>query len=382
MTTYSSWRYVFIAETLIMVGVLLYSTKMKKMPTNTKPQKLDIPSVFLSALGMALVVFGLLQSKSWGVIIPKSSLEIAGNAVTPLGISMVAYMLLFGFYILYLFYKRQVQLENNKKNPLLQVSILKIKPLRSSLSVLSGQYFITASVFFVIPIYLQMVQGLNALQTGVKIVPLSFGLVAFSMIGSKLSAKKTAYSVVKTGQILLIIGSLILLASLDIKLRGILFGTALFTVGAGLGLLVSQLGNISMSSVSEKSSSEVGGLQGTFQNLGSSLGTAIIGSIMVASLTTTFTTQISQNTAISPELKSNITANTREGVQIASVDQVETIALNSGLTAVEAKSLSEDYGNAQMRSLKVSLSFLSILALITLFLSANIPRKISVQKTS
>ncbi|MGP6170963.1 hypothetical protein ACTU6V_07095 [Microbacterium sp. A204] len=71
-------------------------------------------------------------------------------------------------------------------------------------------------------------------------------------------------------------------------LRGVLFAIGMFLAGAALGLLASQLGNVNMSSVTEKDTSEVGGLQGVFQNLGSSLGTALIGSILIGALSTSF----------------------------------------------------------------------------------------------
>jgi MFS family permease len=375
MTTYLSWRYVFLAETLIMAVVLLYSRKMKKVPRPAKAQKIDIPSVLLSASGMALFVLGILQSKTWGWVTPRAIPEINGQEVAPLGVSVVAYILLAGATILYMFYKRQIKLENEKKNPLLQVSILKVRALRSGLGVLSGQYLITAAIFFVIPIYLQMVLGLNALQTGIKIIPLSFGIVIFSMYGSKLSSKKTARSIVKIGQGLLIIGSIVLLSALNTELRGFLFGSSLFIVGAGLGLLVSQIGNVNMSSVDEDKSSEVGGLQGTFQNLGASLGTALIGSVMITSLTTNFSSEISQNSAVSEQIKTSIIENSKGGIPIASVPDIESAAAKAGLSNTESKALAESYGAAQMNSLKASMFFLVVLAILTLTLSTGIPNK-------
>ena len=114
MTTYASWRWVFAIETIIMAVVLLFTAKIIDSAVEKKP-KLDIQSVVLSALGMFLVIFGILQSKSWGWIQPLSAPEINGTPFTPLGFSVVIYMILAGFYVLYIFYRRQIKLEKQGK---------------------------------------------------------------------------------------------------------------------------------------------------------------------------------------------------------------------------------------------------------------------------
>jgi len=374
LTTYYSWRYVFVAETIVMTGVLLYSFTLHEAKIKTKI-KLDVLSAFLSASGMVLLVFGILQSKTWGWITPKAIPEISGHQIAPLGISIVAYLILLGVIVLYYFYKRQVMLEKTNRNPLLRVSMLNIKALRSGLAVLSGQYFITASIFFVLPIYLQMVLGYDALQTGKKIFPLSVAIVLFSAIGSKLITKYSPKQIVRAGQIALIAGVLILTGAINPELKGFMFGAALFIVGTGLGLLVSQIGNVTMSSVDESKSSEVGGLQGTFQNFGASLGTAIIGSVMIASLTTGFVSNVNANSSISESTKDQVNAQSTAGIPIASAKQVNDYALQSGLSATEAQSVSNEYATSQMNSLKSAMFFLVAIALLTLLLSRNIPDK-------
>jgi MFS family permease len=374
LTTYYSWRYVFAAETLVMIGVLFYTLTM----ADTKPTskvRIDARSVLLSASGMTIMVYGILQSKAWGWVAPKGAPEINGIEITPLGISVVAYFIVFGLYILYRFYKRQLMLEKAKKNPLLSVSMLSIKPLRAGLAVLSGQYIITAATFFVIPIYLQMVLGYDALETGKRIFPLSVSLVIFSVIGSRLIVKYNPKQIIRMGQWSLILGALILTGAINPEMKGFLFGAALFIVGAGLGLLASQIGNVTMSSVSQDKSSEVGGLQGAFQNLGASLGTAIIGSVMIASLTTGFVDTINANPNISENVKTTIEEKSTSGIPIASDKEVEEYALQAGLPSSEAEALAADYKESQIQSLRAAMFFLVLVALFTLTFSRNIPTK-------
>src|SRR5690606_25698658 len=145
-----------------------------------------------------------------------------GREIAPLDISIVAYLLLIGFFVLYAFYRRQQKLEAEERNPLLQVSMLSIKPLRAGLSVWAAQYVITAAVFFIIPVYLQMVLGLDALQTGIKILPLSVALILFSVIGTRLIIRFTPRQIIRSGQLLLVGGAVLLLGAIDPQLNNTL----------------------------------------------------------------------------------------------------------------------------------------------------------------
>lgn len=373
MTTYLSWRYVFIGEVIVMAAILLYSfTLSKEAPLKTK-LKLDGLSILLSVVGMVLLVFGILQSKTWGWITPKAIPQIGSVEIAPLGVSVVIYLIIGGIVILWLFAKRQMWLEKVGKIPLLQVSMLKLKVLRSGLAVLSGQYLITAAVFFVIPVYLQMVLGLDALQTGLKILPLSFAIVLFSFLGSRLIDRFSPKQIVRLGQIFLVVGTIALTGAVNPQLNGLLFGSALFLLGCGLGLLVSQIGNVTMSAVSEQKSSEVGGLQGTFQNLGSSLGTALVGSVLISTLTTNFITSINSNPQIPSNVAAEISQKTTAGVPIVPANSITQAALSAGLNQEQAQEISTSYLNSQLSSLKVAMTFLVILALLTLAFSRNIP---------
>lgn len=374
VTTYLSWRYVFFAETAIMIFVLLISTRFK-IKDHPVAEKLDIPSAVMSFAGMCLIVFGMLQSKTWGWFQPAAIPSINGHEIAPFGISIVTFLLLGGAIILYLFYLRQEKLEAAKKNPLLQVSMLKIKQLRAGLSVLLAQYLIVGAVFFIVPIYLQMVLGLDALQTGLKLLPLSAALIIFSIVGTKFAATKTPRTIVRIGQWLLVFGAAFLTLAVNRDLTGLPFAAAMFLVGAGLGLLASQLGNINMSAVEQSKTSEVGGLQGTSQNLGSSLGTALIGSVMIASLTAGFISNIDASSL--PQSTKDYVNTSVKTVQIVPASSVATQAEAVGYTTDEANQIADIYKEAQLQGLREALMFLVIVALVSIALSRNIPNTMS-----
>ena len=324
-----------------------------------------------------MVVFGMLQSKVWGWVSPRTVPQIAGVNIVPFGISIVSYLILFGLMVLYIFYRRQQKLEASGGYPLFKVSLLKIKQLRSGIGVLFAQYFVIGSIFFILPVYLQMTLGYDALDTGLKMLPMSIGLVIFSMVGARLANAHSPKRIIRIGQILLIVGVVTLLGSIDVTLKNIFFAVGMFIGGAAIGLLASQVGNVTMSSVDSQDTSEVGGVQGVFQNLGSSFGTALIGSVMVAVLTTTFISQV-QSSSLQPQIKQYVQSQSTVGVAIVPVSELQTYATKQGLSPAEVTEATNDYAYSQVTALRQSLFALAVVSILALLLSRNIPNKIIV----
>lgn len=373
VTTYLSWRYVFFAETAVMIVVLILSRRFKSTPAN-RAEKLDTASMFLSVVGMTALVYGMLQSKTWGWVEPLSKPVINGHEIAPLGISLSAYLILIGIFLLKFFFNHQQKLEASGRKPLVHVSMLSIPRLRAGLFVLMSQYIAIGAIFFVVPVYLQMVLGLDALETGIRILPLSIALILFSVLGTKLTSFKSPRFIIRVGQLLLVLGVGFLLMAVDPELRGYAFAVAMFAVGAGLGLLASQLGNINMSAVSEDKTSEVGGLQGTFQNLGSSFGTAFVGSVLVGSLTVGFVSNINKS-SLPSDVKTYVSQQAGKSVQIVPSKDVEQYVVDKGGSQAVATQVSSDYKEAQLRGLKSSITALGFVALLSVLFSRNIPSK-------
>jgi MFS family permease len=375
MTTYLDWRYVFFGEVVIMAGVILCMKYIKDAPKIKNPPKIDLASALLSSSALILVVFGMLQSSKWGWIQPRVVPEIGGVSLAPLGISLVPYLIVAGVLLLRVFYKRQVKLEATKANPLLRVSLLRDEILRSGLATLMFQYLVIGAVFFVVPIYLQMTLGFNAIETGMRIVPLSFAIVFGSIFGARISAKRSPKNIIRIGQYMLVGGVLVLLASINITLSGFLFGLGMFVTGLGVGLLASQIGNVNMSAVGESDTSEVGGMQGVFQNLGSSMGTAVIGSIVVAVLTTSFISNI-QTSTLPADVKNYVQSNSAQGVSIVPLSQVEAYATSKGLSEDEVNEAVEVYADSQLEALRGGLFVLFAISLLGVVFSRNAPDEI------
>ena len=376
MTTYLSWRYVFVAETVVMVAVLFAAKLIRDVPRDPEV-RIDPLSVVASAGGLSLIVYGVLQSKTWGWLKPQHPPELGGDEIAPLGVSPVAYLLLAGVVVLWLFVLRQRTLAKSGRQPLLRVELFRIAALRSGLGGFLAQYFAIAALFFVVPVYLQTMLGRDALQTGVKILPLSVGLVLFSILGSWLTARRSARFIARGGQITMALGTLLVIASVGIDLRNAAFAAGMFVVGAGFGLLASQLGNVNMSAVEEKDTSEVGGLQGTFQNLGSSFGTAVAGSVFLLMLSSGFVSAVNDAENLSPTDQQRIIAAVDEqGVPIISADEARTLVLDAGGSEESAQAVSQAYSDSQIAALQQSLFVVFGLLVLALLFSRHLPNRI------
>ena len=130
-----------------------------------------------------------------------------------------------------------------------------------------------------------------------------------------------------------------------------------------------------MSSVDPSKANETGGLQGTAQNLGASLGTALIGSILLLGLTNGFTSRIEQNEAIPVSVREQIVSASETGIDIVPVQQVEEIALEAGLPEAQAEEVASDYGDAQLQALKRSLGAVAVFALLAFWFTRRLPAR-------
>jgi EmrB/QacA subfamily drug resistance transporter len=373
VTTELSWRYVFAAETAIVAVILVLRRRLVRAPALEHPPKLDVVGIAISSLGLGLAVFGILKSSEWGLIEPRGALTIGGTEITPFGFSAVPFLILGGLGCLAAFVLWEERRERLGRDTLLDRSLLRIRQLRAGLTTLMMQQLILLGTFFVLPVYLQVVLGLDAFDTGKRLFPMSVTMLIAAMAGPRLAASFAPKRVAQAGLVALVVASGVLLGTIDVELNGTWFAIALALFGVGAGLLLSQLGNVIMSSVDESKTNEAGGLQGTAQNLGASLGTALIGSVLIAALTTGFASRVEDNPALSPAVKDQIARIAEKGIPVVPVSDVEQAAREGGASANEAQALGDDYGDAQLAGLKRAIGAVGVFALLSLWFTRGLP---------
>jgi EmrB/QacA subfamily drug resistance transporter len=373
VATALSWRWVFGAEVVIVLFLLVGSRVIQDMPRPDRIPKLDKVGAVLSASGLGLFVLGIVQSTDWGWIHPKESPEIGGTAIEPFGFSVVPFLLLTGAVLILCFLEWERRVNERGGDALLRTSMLKIPRLRSGLSSMGAMMFALGGVFFTLPLYLQIVEGKDPFDTGLHILPLSLAVVLVSFGGARLSNRVAPRRLIRVGMLTIVAGVTFLLATIEPGLEQIQFDLAMAVVGAGIGLMSSQIGNVNLSSVSQRDTSEVGGLQGTSQNLGQAMGTALIGSILLTILLGSFDNKIQDNPAIPKSVQSQIQSQTQAGIQFVPADDVSEALKQGGVSESDAKPIVDDYEDAQITALKTALGGVGVVILLALSVTRRLP---------
>ena len=366
-TTELTWRIVFVGEVVIVVGILAMTRFIGDAPRTGPKPNLDAVGSVLSALGLGAVVLGVLQAPTWGLIQPKDS------PISPFGLSLTPFLIAAGGVLLWAFVTWQRRREGSGKDPLVHLDLLRIVPLRAGLLGLFSQNLILMGVFFTIPLYLQLVLGLNALETGIKMLPASIAMFVAAAAGSRMSSRYPVRTITRAGLATTFVACLALLATIRPDLADAAFALSMALLGVGMGLVASQLGLVVQSSVDASGRGEAGGLQYTGQQLGSSLGVALIGAIVLAGLATTFTATILADDRISTEVASQVGLAVESGLDFVSSAQVATAAQAAGLDQATTAAIVDDYVQAQLQSLKAGLLAAALIALASLASTRGLP---------
>jgi MFS family permease len=366
VTTAWTWRYVFAGEVVIVMGILALTRKMQDVPPEGR-FRLDLIGVMLSAAGLGLAVFGVLRSSEWGWVLPKP------DGPSWLGLSPTLWLIIGGLLVVRLFFAWEAHVVAAGREPLVRTTMLKNARLVGGLTMFFFQFMIQAGMFFVIPLFLSVALGLSAAATGARLMPLSITLLLAAAGIPKFRPHASPRVVVRWGWIGLLAGIVSLIGALEVGAGPEIVTVPLLLAGFGIGALASQLGAVTVSSVPDELSGEVGGLQNTMTNLGASLGTALAGSILIASLTSAFVLGIEDNSAVPPKISSNAEVQLAAGVPFVSDAQLEVALQDAGIADPAAQAIVDENEKARIQALRASLSVLAVAALVALFLTRMIP---------
>jgi MFS family permease len=415
VTTYASWRWVFAGEVVIVILILALARKVKDTEVVAPPQ-LDLLGSALSIVGLGAVVFGVLKSGEWGWVKAKPE----GPDV--LGVSPVIWLLLGGLLVIYVFFLWERRLESRmagarlgaadatagaaasgeaseaaasispagppvdatgatKKRrsrplePLVRPSMFRNRQLDGGLLMFLMQYLVQAGAFFVIPLFLSVVLALSALQTGLRLLPLSIALLISAAGIPKLFPKVSPRRVVRIGLLLILLGLVVVIGGIDLDADAAVVAVPLLLIGLGIGALASQLGAVTVSAVPDEQSAEVGGLQNTALNLGASLGTALAGAVLISSLTAAFLSGVAQSPDIPQEVKDTASVQLAAGVPFVSDADLQKGLEEAGVDQATADDIMEANTSARIAALDAALAVVAIMAVVALFFTGMAPTR-------
>jgi MFS family permease len=367
-TTYASWRWVFAGEVIIGAGIVLLSRRMADTPVE-KRSHLDLLGSVLWALGMGLVVLGVLFSSEWGLIRPKED----GPSI--LGLSPVVWLILGGLLTLRLFMGHIRRLDAAGAEPLITPALFRNRQMTGGLVMFFFQFVVMMGIFFVIPLYLSVALGLSAIDTGIRITPLSITMLLAAAGVPKFFPSVSPRRVVEFGLVAVVFGIVLLFTALDVDASASIVTVPLLLIGLGFGGLSSQLGAVTVSAVPDEQSPEVGGLQNTATQFGASIGTALAGAILITSLTASFLSGIAQNPDVPPEVTSQANVQLANGIPFISDVDLQSALEEAGATPEVTQAVVDENEQARLDGLRSALALLALIAVVALFFTRRISER-------
>ena len=302
VTTYLSWRVGFLFEVAV-IAVVLSGIRLVRDVPYTGSRRIDLVGALLSVLAMGGIVLGILIWQEGGE-----------SVFGVLAIGAVAMVLL-----VYWLRRRKRQ----GKPTLLDPDLFRSKVFESGVSGQLLQQIALGGTMIVLPIYLQMVLEYNALKAGLSLAPLSLTMFAVAVVAGKKAAKRRPAGLIRLGFASLTIGLVLLIPIVPRADSGWWLVIPLIIAGCGLGLLVSQLNNYTLSPISDERVSEAAGVNSAAGSFGLSFGLAFAGAIMLATLSLSFTSLATASTVLSPGEQQQVAHALETDAQILSNTQLE-----------------------------------------------------------
>jgi MFS family permease len=368
LTTYASWRWVFAGEVVLVAVILVLARRMADAEADADAA-LDLVGTALSALGLGLVVLGILKAGTWGFVNPKP------GAPSWAGLSPVVWLVVAGTFVIWGFLGWENRRLAAGRSALLDPAMLRIPKLQKGLVAFFFQFLLQAGLFFCVPLYLSVALGLSAIDTGLRIMPLSITLLLAAVGVPRLFPQASPRRVVRLGFLALFVGIVSLLAALEVGVGAEIVTVPLLLAGLGIGALASQLGAVTVSAVPDEQSGEVGGIQNTFTNLGASIGTALAGAVLISALTTSFFTGIDENEAIPPSVTSQAQVELSSGIPFVSDAQLESALAEANVDPAVATAIVDENTQSRLDGLRSALAVLALLALVAFFTSGGLPTR-------
>jgi Na+/melibiose symporter-like transporter len=230
-------------------------------------------------------------------------------------------------------------------------------------------------LFFIIPLYLSVALGLSAIETGVRLLPLSLMMLIAAVGVPKFFPAASPRRIVTIGLWVIAVGIVVLFVTIDVDASEEVVFVPLLLAGLGFGALASQLGSVTVSAVPDEQSPDAGGLQNTASQFGSSLGTAFAGSVLIASLTASFLAGIAENPAVPQPVVEKANVQLASGAEFISDADLEAALEEAGVNRVTTEAILEENSEARIDGLRSALAILAILTMVPLFFTNRIPTR-------
>jgi MFS family permease len=283
VTTALSWRASFLLQVLVVASIIVLARAVPDPRREGTAPRFDLGGAVLSAAGLFLVVLGILQSRTYGWFAAREDFTIGNTVVIPKGgISPIWIFILIGAAILVWFFLHLRSRERAGKEPLLHLRLFRNRTANLGLGTQTIQWLVLQGTFFVVSVFIQEVRGYSAINTGLMLTPATIGILVASAAAERLARRRPQRWLVVAGFAMTALGMVLLLALVREHSAVWTFVPGLLFMGLGVGVMLTSSVNIVQSSFPDQDQGDISGLSRSVSNLGSSLGTALVGSVLVA----------------------------------------------------------------------------------------------------
>ncbi len=378
LTTYFSWRWAFRLEVAILLVVLFMSQVIPRDKKIKDGPKLDTMGVAWQASAMMLLVVGVLGISNYGLLIAKQPLMIGSYAFAPFGLSIVPIMWALGILCLVMFARHEKFMEKHSRPTLVDLKLFGIKNFVKGLNVRFLHVFLLAGATFAIPLFLQVTYGLTAFQTGFILLGLTAGLITTAIGGTRHGMKFLPKQKVAWGFGVVMLGLFTMFAYMMVGDSPLGLVPGVFIYGMGLGLVASQIVNLVLSAVEPAQTPEASGVTSTLETLGSSVGTAVVGTVLVIALTSGIVKMVDVSTVFPADVKSEISQSMSTSVDVMATNVVvDALPADSQYTDEVARI----YTKARINAFMITMLFMAFVAFIGYVLARRLPAKRFLEKT-
>lgn len=281
VTTFASWRWGFALEAVVVVVALLFVRYLPAGPSDDTRERLDVWGAVLSIVAATALVAGILLAGRYGWLTARRPFAVGGVTLDLFGTSPTIWLVCGGLLTYAAFVQYERRLERAGRSPLVPTGVLANSKFTAGIVTNAVRSLVLAGFLFVVPVFLQSGAGFTAFQTGVALLPFSLATFAGSILTTGWRRYVQPRTLVQGGTVLMGVGMVTLASqtSLDVTVGRLVVPMTLF--GLGLGLVMAQLIDLTLSSVERADSSAASGVLNATAMLGYSFGTAIVGSFLL-----------------------------------------------------------------------------------------------------
>lgn len=371
VTTFASWRWGFGIEVLIVFVALFFVRYLPGERLSEARTPLDVGGTVLSIVGTTALVGGVLLAGRYGWLVPRRPLVIGGVQINLFGISPTAWLVGVGLLIFAVFVQYERRIERAGGAPLVPVHLLSNGPFTAGVITNGLRSLVLAGFIFVVPVFLQSGVGYTAFETGVAMLPFSIATFVASIFTTGWRRFVAPRVLVQAGIILMGAGILLLVSQTTIDVTVVELAAPMALVGFGLGLVMAQLIEMTLSAVEASDSAAASGVLNATMMLGYSFGTAIVGTYLLRQFYGSVVHGVLAGRNVSAEERNTLVMSLEEAAETATQETQQ--AFLSQLSPEQQELLAEVFETAIVQAQRGTLLLLTLLVVLLFLTSTLLP---------